>query len=269
MNQPIAEAKMPFTDRITFVVTVLDRKVLANNMLASPALRQPHKHQIIVQEGFASAAKAYNDGLRRAENELVVFLHSDVYLPETWFSQLECALQHLDRSDPAWGVLGCWGATRDGQYRGHVYSTGWGMLGTAFERPQRVQTLDEVILIFRKSSGLQFDENLPHFHFYGTDICLRAAKRAMTSYAISAFCIHNTNQILRLPKEFYSCYSYIRRAWKDSLPIQTSCIRVSKYNAEANYRRLKEYCGRILGRDAWAHGRVTDPSRILETTEAI
>jgi len=55
-----------------------------------------------------------------------------------------------------------------------------------------VQTLDEIVLIFRRDSGLSFDETLPHFHFYGTDICMRAAEQGRQCYAISAFCVHNT-----------------------------------------------------------------------------
>jgi hypothetical protein len=259
---------MALTDHVTFIVTVLDWQVLTQNLLASPALSSSHSHQILVQEGFASAGQAYNDGLHRAANELVIFMHSDIFLPETWMSQLERALQHLEESDPNWGVLGCWGATRSGEYRGHIYSTGWGVLGKTFDQPQKVQTLDEIILILRKSSGLQFDAELPHFHFYGTDICMRAARQGMKSYAISAFCIHNTAQTFRMVKEFYCCYSHIRRIWRDNLPIQTSCIRVSKYNVEMYRRRLEEACRHLLQLDTSAEPRVNDPSRILQKMKA-
>jgi hypothetical protein len=43
---------------------------------------------------------------------------------------------------------------------------------------------------------------LPHYHLYGTDICMAAREKGMMSYAIPAFCIHNTNQLLALPEEF-------------------------------------------------------------------
>jgi Glycosyltransferase like family len=255
---------MALTDRVTFIVTVLDWQVLTQNLLASPALSGSHNHQILVQEGFASAGQAYNDGLHRAANELLIFTHSDMFLPKTWMSQLERALQYLEKSNPNWGVLGCWGATKSGEYRGHIYSTGWGVLGKPFDHPQPVQTLDEIILIFRRSSALQFDEELPHFHFYGTDICMRAAMQGMKSYAISAFCIHNTAQTFRMVKEFYCSYSYIRRIWRDNLPIQTSCIRVSKYNVEMYRRRLEEAYRHLLRLDRSVGPRVSDPSRILQ-----
>ena len=89
-----------------------------------------------------------------------------------------------------------------------------------------VQTLDEIVLILKKSSGLRFDDSLPHFHFYGTDICLRAAQRGMRSYAISAFCVHNTHQTLVLPEEFYECCQ-AHQASVEELPSDSDHLRQS------------------------------------------
>jgi len=123
--------------------------------------------------------------------------------PEPWLVQLELAVTHLKRTDPSWGVLGCSGVTPDGTGVGWVYAPNQGLLGKSFDHPQPIQTLDEIVLIFRKSSGLRFDDSLPHFHLYGTDICLRAAQRGMRSYVIPAFCVHNASYYPVLPKEFY------------------------------------------------------------------
>jgi hypothetical protein len=132
------------------------------------------------------------------------------------------------------------------------------------EHPQPVQTLDEVVLILRKSSGLRFDESLPHFHFYGTDICLRVSKRGMASYAISAFCIHNTNEPLVLPAEFYQCGKHIKRTWGDCLPIQTTCIRITKFNIPIYLRRLREAYLRHFRRKEIGGARVKDVRRIVK-----
>jgi Glycosyltransferase like family len=258
---------MSLTHEITLVVAVNNRDILERNLLASPCFRSPLNHQILVQEGFSSAAEAYNDGLDRSTNELVIFAHQDVFLPEGWMARLDSALQHLERTDPAWGVLGCWGAKENGEYRGHVYSSGWGVLGEQFESPEPVQTLDEIVLIFKKRPKLLFDQHLPHFHFYGTDICMRAAKLGMKSYAMSAFCIHNTSQILRLSKDFYRCYCHIRRVWKDDLPIQTTCIRISRFNAHLYRRKLEECCLSHLRQKLSPVPRSIDPIRILKELE--
>jgi hypothetical protein len=116
------------------------------------------------------------------------------------------------------------------------------------EQPEPVQTLDEIVLIIRKSSGLRFDDQLPHFHLYGADICLRAAKMGRKSYAIPAFCIHNTQQNLILPREFYQCCMHIKRVWKDALPIQTTCMRLTRFNAPLYRRKLWEVYLRIRGK---------------------
>src|SRR5205823_3822561 len=128
------------TDGITFVVAVNDRDILASNLLASPCFRQPHTYELLLQEGFTSATAAYNDGLRRSSNDLVIFVHQDVFLPEGWIAELDRALQYLQQTNPNWGVLGCWGTTRNGEYYGHIYSSGWGMLGANFNYPKPVQT---------------------------------------------------------------------------------------------------------------------------------
>ena len=247
---------------ITFAVAVNSREVFENNFLASPCLRASH-HPILVQR-FDSAARAYNDALDKSVNDLMVFCHADIVLPQSWLLQLQRALDHLQGRDPAWGVLGCAGVTQDGSFWGHVYSSGLGIFGKPFEAPERVQTLDEIVLILRKSSGLRFDESLPHFHLYGADICLRAAKRGMKSYAISAFCIHNTHQNLILPKEFYECCKHIKRVWKDCLPIQTTCIRITRFNLPIYKRRLREAYLRYIRRKEVGGTRVGNVQRLLE-----
>ena len=249
---------------ITFVVSVNNCEVFESNFLASPCLRGPNDHQILVQEHFDSAAKAYNDAIERSANDLIVFCHQDIFLPEPWISQLGEALDRLEAEDPRWGVLGCYGVTSDHGGHGYVYSSGLGTMGEPFERPAPVQTLDEIVLILRKSSGLRFDERLPHFHFYGTDICLRAAAAGMKSYAISAFCVHNTHQSLILPKEFYDCCRHIKRVWKDNLPIQTTCIRITRSNFPMYVRRLKEFRLRYILRREVGGTRVQNVQRLFE-----
>jgi hypothetical protein len=234
---------------LTFIVAVDKRKVFESNFLASPCLQGDHGHQILVREGFPSATIAYNSGIVESKNEIMVFCHQDMIFPATWPSQLEIALEYLRGQDPEWGVLGCYGETRAHDGRGHIYSTGLGILGQSFPHPLPVQTLDEIVLIVRKSSGLRFDDLMPHFHFYGSDICMRAAEKGMNTYAISAFCVHNTQQYLALPEEFYECYKYFKRNWKDRLPIQTSCIKVARFDLEVHKRKFKEIIFRIFKRD--------------------
>jgi hypothetical protein len=206
---------------------------------------------------------AYNDAIDKSVNDLIVFCHQDVFFPGPWISQLQDIVDHLNKQNPNWGVLGCSGVTKDNQLRGHVYSTGIGIIGVPSE-PAEVQTLDEIVLVLRKSSGLRFDENLPHFHLYGADICLRAALRGMKSYAISAFCVHNTHADFKLSKEFYACCGYMRRAWREHLPIQTTCIRISSSNLPVHVRRLKEVYVRYIKRSQHKFMRFEDVTEVFD-----
>lgn len=255
---------MPTPKQITFVVAVNKRDVLENNFLASPCLRMPHSHQIILQEGYSSAAKAYNEAIDRSANDLIIFIHQDMILPEPWLSQLWAALDLLEREDPNWGVLGCGGTARDGSGRGHLYSLGVGMLGEPFERPAEVRVLDEIVLMLRKSSGLRFDAALPHFHLYGTDICLRAESLGKKNYVIPAFSVHNTHYGLILPNEFYQCCRHIRRVWHDSLPVQTPCIRITKFNVPIYGRRMLEFYLRYIRRKKLSSKRADDVPALIE-----
>jgi hypothetical protein len=253
---------------LTFAIAVNNRELFKNNFLASPCLRDRRHHQILPQEGFASASQAYNDAIDKSLNDLIVFCHQDVYFPEAWPSQLQNALDFLEEHDPAWGVLGCGGITRGGQGRGHIFSTGLGVLGKACAPPATVETLDEIVLIIKKSSGLRFDDALPHFHLYGADICLRAAKRGRKSYAISAFCIHNSNQGLILPEEFYECCAHIKRVWKEYLPIQAVCMKITRLNIPIYLRRLHEAYLRHIRRKEVAAVRVKNVQRLAEELAA-
>jgi hypothetical protein len=259
-----SENAMSTRNPITFVIAVNNKTLFEHNFLASPCLGQLQGQEILVQENFSSAAKAYNDAIDRATNDLIVFCHQDIVLPDAWPSQLQRALDDLAVADPQWGVLGSYGKTQDGRGWGYVYSSGRDVIGEPLHRPVAVQTLDEIVLILRKSSGLRFDDSLPHFHFYGADICLRAAKRRRKSYAVSTFCIHNTHQTLVLPKEFYECCTHIKQVWKDCLPIQTTCIRVTKFNFPVYSRRLREFYLRHIRRKECGGTRVQDPLSLVE-----
>jgi len=69
-----------------------------------------------------------------------------------------------------------------------------------------VQTLDEIVLIFRRDSGSALTKPCL-LSLYGTDICMRARSKVAV-YAISAFCVHIRGTV-KLPDEFYACYSHI------------------------------------------------------------
>ena len=250
-------------DNVTIVAAVNDRVVLQRNLSLSPDIRNGTV-QLITKHNFPSASLAYNEAIDEADNEVIVFVHQDVYLPETWLPGLKKSLSSLEKEQTSWGVLGCFGSKPGGPGGiGRVYTNGMGFHGNEIDKPEPVQTLDEIVLVIRKSSGLRFDPTLPHFHMYGADICMSALEKGMKSFAIPAFCVHNTNQIVNLPKEFYNCYRHVKRRWSKYLPIYTSCITISRFDGELQRRRIHEAANRFLGKSIMPASRVEDPRSLL------
>ncbi|MEP6715444.1 MAG: hypothetical protein ABJC09_07700 [Terriglobia bacterium] len=236
--------------------------------MVSPCLKGKHGHQILIQRDYVSAAGAYNDAIERADNDLMIFVHQDMIFPDLWLSQLNRALDQLEASDPRWGAVGCYGMTQDGVGCGCIYSPGRGVIGKPLEFAAPVQTLDEIVLIFKRSSGLRFDINLPHFHLYGTDICLRALTMGMQSYVIPAFCVHNAHQYIVLPKEYYECCSHIKRVWREALPIYTTCVSITGSGIALYGRRLREAYLRHIRHKAFLAPRAKDVSQLLKQAAA-
>jgi glycosyltransferase involved in cell wall biosynthesis len=249
----------------TFAIAVNNMGTLRKNLYLSPGLLSEHKHQVLIKENYPSASLAYNSAIDEAENEIIIFIHQDIYLPETWFSDLSRCLSYLEERQINWGVLGCFGSREnaDGGL-GRVYTTGLGLHGNKIDEPEPVETLDEIILIIRKSSGLRFDPSLAHFHLYGTDLCLSAKEKGMANFAFQGFCIHNTNQLLSLPEEFYACYRYIKRKWAKFLPIYTSCLTISYFDKALYRKRAREIFKKVLGKTGVPLLRIDDPRVVFD-----
>jgi len=231
----------------SLIVAVNNESVLRQTLLSSPVIDDGC--QVILKRSFPSAGAAYNSGIAEAQNEIIVFAHQDIYLPSTWKLQLERALSDLDGRDPHWGALGFVGVMKrpGNEIVGYCYSTGLQQIvGEPFAAPVEAMSLDEIVLVIRRSSGLTFDEALPGFHLYGTDLCQQARVKNLKSYVVQAFCIHNTNGIKFFPRDFWRGYLYLRRKWRDDLPIRTCCTTITRWCGPAIKRIVKDLAHALL-----------------------
>jgi hypothetical protein len=228
-------------------------------------LRSPDIGQVdglILQRGYAGAAEAYNGAMANAKSGVIVLIHQDVYLPAGWFQQVEAAINRLAHADPHWGVLGVYGVTVAGEFRGHLYcNANQCALGQPIQEPVEVGTLDEVVLIVRKDSGLQFDSGLKGFHLYGADICLAARERGLKIYVVPGFCIHNANGYGMFPRAFWRGYLYMRRKWKSRLPVKTPCTEIAQSLWPVLRSALWRFCWLKAKRVKPAR-RVDDPAKL-------
>ena len=124
-----------------------------------------------------------------------------------------------------------------------------------------MESLDEAVLIWRKSTGLRLDPQIPGFHMYGADICQEAKRLQMKCYAIAAFCIHNTNQYAMFPWQFWWGYLRMRRKWKAQLPIRTTCTEITHWCWPMIRWNVVQAANIMLGRHQ-AFKRLTDPARL-------
>jgi hypothetical protein len=214
--------------------------------------------------GFACAGAAYNAGIHQSAGDILVFVHQDVYLPPEWDRHLAVAISQLSQSDPKWAVLGVFGITRDSRPQGHIYCTGLQkVLDQSFSQPVPCASLDEVVLVLRRSANLTFDEQLPGFHFYGTDICLEAQQRGLNSYIIPAFCIHNTQGLKFLPWAFWQSYLYMRRKWRNHLPLKTPCTNVCWSDFPIVQHPLQSFYAHYIKREQPGQ-RVASPAALYQ-----
>jgi len=129
-----------------------------------------------------SAYAGLDAALAAARGRYVILVHQDVR-PIEGRAALEARLAELDRIDPAWAVAGNAGGVGPGVLAMRISDPHGGdrRVGAL---PARVMSLDENLLIVRRSARIGFSRDLDGFHFYGADICLAADVMGRTSYVI-------------------------------------------------------------------------------------
>jgi hypothetical protein len=91
-----------------------------------------------------------------------------------------------------------------------------------------VQSFDEMLFVLRRDSKLSFDEALPGWHMYGTDIVQAARAAGGDALAVGLPCIHNDAFKEALGDDFAASYRYMRRKWANVLPLRTPITKISR-----------------------------------------
>lgn len=210
------------------ISAVNDEDVYRENIVQSP-MYASHESKFFKLIGEKSASIAYNKAMKKNDAALYILSHQDVYFPAGWDGQLAAAIATVEETDPEWGVLGIYGVRLDGQHAGRVWATGLGReLGAAFNDPVPIQSVDELLIVLRGGAVLAFDEGLPGFHLYGTDITQTALSQGKGAYVVHAPVVHNSVPTFTLSGAFLTSYDYMRRKWRDRLPIQTPVTRLTQ-----------------------------------------
>ena len=164
-----------------------------------------------------------------ADADVVIFAHQDVYFPRGWDKKLFSTIEGLELEGNKWGVLGVVGKDRTNNLVGGAWSNGLQLkIESKFTSPATVMSVDEIAIVLRKNSGLRFDDDLPSFHLYGTDIVQSALKAGFEAYVFDGPVIHNSVPVVQLDSSYVKAYQYIQRKWKAELPIWTTVVPVTK-----------------------------------------
>jgi hypothetical protein len=216
--------------RLGIVSAVNNDSVFAQALASSPIVRAG-RVPVRVERGHASAGRAYNCGAAQMHAEYIVFAHQDVYLPAGWDEKLLAAIGKLDAAGEAWAVLGVWGVRPDGRFSGRVWCSGGNQEHVGLiDRPVEVASIDEVVIVLKRSAGMRFDEELPGFHLYATDIILQARQRAAKAFVIDAPVVHNSwCNPQPLDPAFWSAYRYMQKKWIHQLPVRTCVVDLTRW----------------------------------------
>lgn len=227
-----------------FVVTVNDDECLKNNLLQSQCV---NSENLIIQRAFSSAAAAINNAVDKyCDTEYVIFVHQDVYLPADWLDNLRKTIETLNVQDDTWAVIGVAGTNLDGNIIGRLWSQGIEQEINSGQKMEKVRSLDEVILVLKKKTGLRFDEHIAGYHLYGTDIVQQAILHGHNCYCVHMPIIHNDKKKYILDGSYHEAYKLMKKKWRNNLPIATTVIPITRHGLEYYYRNMKQLRRKLL-----------------------
>jgi hypothetical protein len=247
-----------------------DPAVLARDLQSSPDIASGNV-PVSVLWNERSASEAYAREIAGATADLLVFVHQDVYLPRGWFDRLARQLDRLQKIDPNWAIAGSFGVTHwpevkrtcslstNREFVGHIWDSGLGcVFGRPVSSPIRVASLDEIVLIIRRASGVCFDPQLPTFHLYGTDIILSAEKCGKSAYVLDLPVIHNSTAIRRVDPHYVTAYRYMVHKWHNRLPWPTLIVPLTSGPIALARQRLRLRWRALFHREQF-FDRLSDP----------
>lgn len=223
------------------VVASNDAESLERNLMASKWL-QTDDVQVSVQIGVPAATIAYNRGLDETDAPYVIFAHQDVYFPPGWEDKLAAAIAEVEKIDPNWALIAPFGMTKAGEHIGEVWSTSQSdVVGRPVQTPEAVESFDELTFVMRRDAGLRFDEDLPNYHLYGTDIVQAAYAAGYSAWVASLPMVHNDGFHDRLRADFRQSYHFARRKWRQNLPIRTPMLWLKWHGLNLPYLQLRHW----------------------------
>ena len=191
---PVIPPGLPSAKRPISFICVRFSGDYEHNILLSDCIYNPLNQFITVDNRsnlfFPNLCSAINSALPNVMHDLVAVVHEDVMLPKNWQAQLEASLHDLEKTDPYWHLAGAVGWNEEGKIRGH-WSDPHQYINTLEQHSyDKVDRLDEQLLIFRKPGFGKFDSHLHSIHNIGKDLSEIGRQHGLVTYAVNAPTIH-------------------------------------------------------------------------------
>lgn len=228
--------------KFQIVVAVNDENILADNLARSSAFSSV---DVKILRGCHSASIAFNEVIDSSICRYLIFVHQDVYLPDSWLSKLDILITKIESSSSKeWAVLGVAGVNSVGKIVGRLWSEGVPCEINEGNEIEEAVSLDEVILVINRQSGVRFDNQLPGFHLYGTDIVQNALRMEKCCFVVRNPIVHNDRVKYFMDSSYKKSFMFMSRKWRDVLPIPTTVSTLRRTYLGVilmNFRQLKRY----------------------------
>lgn len=212
------------------VICIYNDKEVLDEWLLKSIRDQTVKFELITIDNsrgrFKSASEALNYAGNKATGKYLVFVHQDIDLSsDKWLEDVEAVLDKI----PNLGIAGVVGAA-EGNKR-ILTNIRYGVppaspCVTTIDRPARVQTLDECLVIVPKPvfQKLKFDSLIcDDWHLYAVDYCLSVGQLGMDSVAIPFYVYHRSAGDSLSDKYYVSLTKVLKKHRAHCRKIYTTC----------------------------------------------
>jgi len=188
----------------------------------------PEETQYLFIDNSSNSFDAFNalsKFIKEAKGDMIVIIHDDIYMENLSSIILTDEIKRVCKNDGKAAVFGVAGISYNGlQGVGHFFDPSgrhfWG-----FPNGGRASSLDEFFLVIDRSKAVSLSDELHGFHFYGTDLCVNAAKKGLSSYVIDFPVLHKCNPG-KITNEFFEARERFQHHLQKELRkgvIRTTC----------------------------------------------
>jgi len=230
MNTPAASVSIVCVyNNLAVRQECLDRSITA---LAGEASSVEYLPIDNVDGAYPSAGAALNHGASLAQNDVVVFVHQDVFLHSLTALKQAAALVQ----DPAarFGLLGAVGISPDGRIVGRVRDRVV-LLGDTVTGPAEVDSVDEVLFLAPRAQLLReplTESSDMAWHAYAIEYGMRMRRLGLRTGVADIPLTHNSLSIN--VDKLDVAHRAVAARYDDLMPVRTTCGVITRKTAKAN-----------------------------------